>query len=383
MKIAYILDSVARVGGTERIMTEKMSYMADKLGYEVHLITYQQGAHPLPFPLSPRVKHTDLGCRFVELYKHNALLRIVKTISLKRRLYKRIATTISTIKPDVIVTTTYSDTDMKAMNRCKTAAMKTIESHVSFENTTDGHTFEKARMRRTLREVALCDVLITLTVEDAAAWQSSLSRARTGHGVPRIATIPNIISHYPESVTYKAGARRAIAVGRLHRQKGFDILIDAWGSINAKHPDWALDIYGSGPERAALEAQIAQQGMQASITIHDPVQDIFRKYAESSLFLLSSRYEGFGLVLLEAMAAGLPVVAFDCPFGPEMILGQGHPCLIENGNTQAFAERINAIIEDEQERKTLSNDSRKRAKQYTPEEVMPRWDALYKEGREG
>lgn len=364
-------------------MTEKMSYMADNLGYEVHLITYQQGTHPLPFPLSPKVKHTDLCCRFVELYKHNTLLRLVKTVILKRRLYKRIETTISSIKPDVIVTTTYSHTDMRAMNRCRTTAVKTIESHVSKDNTIDDHSFGKARMRRTLREVELCDVLITLTDEDASAWRSALHRAQTKHSVPRIVTIPNIISHYPESVTYKAEARRAIAVGRLHRQKGFDILIYVWRNIHAEHSDWILDIYGEGPERASLEAQIVEQGLQGTITIHEPVEDIFSKYAESSLFLLSSRYEGFGLVLLEAMAAGLPVVTFDCPFGPKMILGENHPCLIESGNTKAFAERINNLIEDEEERQALSDDSRKIAKRYTPAQVMPRWDALYKGGRKG
>ena len=109
---------------------------------------------------------------------------------------------------------------------------------------------------------------------------------------------------------------RVIAIGRLTYQKGFDRLIDAWTIVNRRHPDWKLDIFGEGIRREALNKQIRNNGLEKSVTIHPFTKNIAQEYLNSSIFALSSNYEGFVLVLLEAMGCGLPCVAFDCPNGP-------------------------------------------------------------------
>lgn len=380
MKIVFLFDSIARVGGTERILTDKMNYFADVEGWEVHFINYQQGDHPLAFPLSKNVKQRDLGCNFVELYKCNPITRIIRKALLERLLCRRVAAAIKEIDPDVVVCTTYHTIDMKALNRCKTEALRTIESHVSRANVVDlygsgiiGRIRTWLKQCATAREVRKADILIALTKQDAKDWRRDV----------RTVVIPNIVSHYPAEINYAADSVHAIAVGRLSRQKGLDILIEAWRTVHDKHPEWSLDIYGSGEMEGELKTIIEDCGLVGIVTIHEPTEDIYSKYTESGLFILSSRYEGFGLVLVEAMACGLPVVAFNCPYGPMIIMGEGNEWLVEPGNVQALAAKVITLIEHPEVRRQLSVTNREIARRYTAATVMPMWKKLYTTYRKG
>ena len=380
MKIIFLFDAIARMGGMERILTDKMNYFADVAKWEVHLITYQQGDHPFTFPLSKRVRHRDLGCRFVELYKYNFVTRMVKRTLLERRLCRRFAKTVEEIDPDVIACTTYHTIDMKALNKCKTRALKTIESHVSRANVVDlygggiiGRIRTWLEQCATAREVRKADVLIALTEQDAHDWRRDV----------RTVVIPNIVSHYPAKINYAADSVHAIAAGRLSRQKGFDMLIEAWRTVHCSHPEWMLDIYGRGEMEEGLNTMIADYGLTGIVTIYEPTEDIYTRYMESGLFILSSRYEGFGLVIIEAMACGLPVVAFNCPYGPMMIMGEDNEWLVEAGNVQTLAEKVICLIEHPEVRRQLSEVNREIARHYTAEAIMPMWERLYTTCREG
>lgn len=298
-----------------------MNYLADHLHHEVYLITSSQGEHPISFPLSPNVQHIDLDIRYHVCYGYPLPQRIWMKFRLQQLSKKRLKDTIKKIDPDIIIcTTTYMVTEIC---RLKCRAKKVIESHGArdFIHLTDDFKmgfFKDLRnewnTRRRFRQIEKCSdaVVVTLTQADAKAWSKA----------PHVRVIPNFTKFIvPQSSSCEV--HRVIAIGRLTYQKGFDRLIDAWTIVNRRHPDWKLDIFGEGIRREALNKQIRNNGLEKSVTIHPFTKNIAQEYLNSSIFALSSNYEGFVLVLLEAMGCGLPCVAFDCPNGPAETIRNG------------------------------------------------------------
>jgi len=167
-------------------------------------------------------------------------------------------------------------------------------------------------------------------------------------------------------------------VGRFYAQKGFDMLIEAWGIVAEKYPEWQLNIYGNGEFKDQLNAQIKEKGLTSSITLKDPVSNIVDKYTESSAYVMSSRFEGFGMVLIEAMACGLPVISFDCPDGPSDIIKDGEDgLLVENGNISKLADSILKLIENEDLRIRMGQKARENVKRYNHDIIMQKWVELF------
>ncbi len=221
-----------------------------------------------------------------------------------------------------------------------------------------------ADIRRGYRRL---DALTVLTGDDARDYAPF---------APRVELIPNPVPPLDGGVSGQ-GAPVAVAAGRLNRQKGFDLLVRAWAVVAARHPDWRLEIHGSGPERDALERLIAETGLADRVTLKGRTKTLGAAMAGASLFVLSSRFEGFGLVLVEAMGKGLPVVSFDCPRGPSDIVDDGvDGLLVPPEDTGALAEAVLALIEDEPRRRRLAAAALRKAERYRAEAITPRWDAL-------
>lgn len=159
-------------------------------------------------------------------------------------------------------------------------------------------------------------------------------------------------------------------------QKGLFDLLTIWASVHQKHPDWHLDLFGYGELEEALKKR-AQQ-LQSNIHIHQADTKIFDRYLESSLFVLTSYYEPFGLVMPEAMSCGLPVVAFNCPYGPEEIITDGvDGFIVENRDLQQFANRICQLIESEELRIRMGRAGVESSQRFSAEHIMPRWKELF------
>lgn len=214
--------------------------------------------------------------------------------------------------------------------------------------------------------VKKCDEFIILTEEDREQWNN-----------PRIKVIPNSLSFYPSEVS-KCENKKIISVGRLEYQKGYDILIEIWKKVFEKHRDWILEIYGEGSLRKELEEKIKRLGLKNSLLLKGAVSNIQERYLESSIYVMTSRYEGLGMVLIEAMACGLPLVSFDCPCGPKDVITDkedGYICKF--GNIEEMAKKICDLIENEEKRKKFGKKARENSLRYEESKIMNQWKNLF------
>ncbi len=226
------------------------------------------------------------------------------------------------------------------------------------------------------RDYGRLAALTVLTVQDERDYGRLLAGAAT-----RVERIPNPV---PETDGPAADlhANVVVAAGRLNRQKGFDLLIDAFDQVARSHPGWRLRIYGSGPDRAQLQAQIDALGAGGHIRLMGRSDRLGEAMAEGSIFALSSRWEGFGMVILEAMARGLPVVSFDCPHGPRDIITAGRDgVLVPPEDADALASALAALIEDPARRRELGEAGRARARDFDIAAVGPRVERLLAHAR--
>lgn len=379
MKIVYIHDAIACIGGVERIFAEKMNYLADILGYEVYLITSIQGNHPFSFSISPKVKHIDLGVSLHSQYEYKYPTRLWKKLIVDNLYKRKLNNEIQRINPSIIISTSNFKPDVICQLNCN--AKKVIESHCarSYTGVNDGinrnqlmqwlHGLQIKRVYKLIEKK--CDIVITLTLKDFTEWR----KAR------KVQIIPNMTLFVTSNNGIKKKSNHAISIGRMSYQKGFDRLISAWEIVKQEHADWSLDIYGdNGALKLDVEKQIDELNLKNEITIHVPTDKITEKYQESEFYVMSSRYEGWGLVLVEAMACGIPCIAFDCPYGPSDIIEHGvNGLLVKNGDIQGLADAICWMIEHEEERKQMGIAAKETSKKYAPEVIMKQWDELFKE----
>ena len=375
MKIIYLLKSFAAKGGEERVMADKMNYLAEH-GYEITLLTYEQGEHKLSYPLHPTIKHYDLRTRFFVITNESLGKKVYHLIALRKKFINRLCSKIMEVRADLLISTIVPLKNISLLINVKkkTGIRIWLESHLAFKATIRATDFNKnsfkyyiAKLydRWNLQAVQHCDCLIALTNGDAENWK------KYSH---QVIVIPNPITHIPHELSLPKSPHRIIAVGRLHAQKGFDLLIQAFSLIANSIPDWYIDIYGHGIEEQHLKELIHSKNLGNRIFLKGVTDHIFEEYQKSQFFVLSSRYEGWGLVLLEAMACGIPCVSFRCDYGPEDIIkDKVDGILVEDGNIQEMADKILWTATHPKERNEMGKVARKKAQLYNKETIMSLW----------
>lgn len=346
MKIAYIMETLAICGGLERIMTAKMNYLADNALCDVVLIEVYDYPGADAFPLSERVKRIRLGIK-----KHS--LTIIKPMTFWQVTH-RVDEVIRQEKPDVMTSAGLLGVYLYGLRRYPCRMI--YESHQA------RFTMPLPWLVRRMEQHV--DAVICLTDGDAQEYK----HAR------RVAVIPNFIEFPAEATEKPAGQQqRIVALGRLDRHKGFDLLIRAWHQIQHKMPGYTLNIYGEGHERNALQALVSSLGLEDSVTLHHATDNPAAVYRSADIVCVTSEHEGFSLVIAEALAHGVPVVACDVPHGPRHLLGEGRGGLLVSREADDIASAILSLAHDRTLHDRLASEGPDIAAQYSRHRIMKMW----------
>lgn len=376
MRIVYYLPSLYISGGMERVITFKANYFAEHLkDSEVYIITSEQNNNEPYFKVSPRIKLIDINVLIDTPINQNKFLKLLK-YPFKYLLFKsRFKRIIKEINPDILISTLRRE--LNFINSIDSKIVKIGEFHISrfsyhsysiktnslFSNYIKSY-FEK----RFIRNINYLDSFVVLTEEEKTFWPE-INNIEVIHN-------PLIINPVAKS---DCNNKKVIAVGRYAHQKGFDMLIEAWKIVADLHPEWVLSIYGEGDD-AVLKRLIDKYNLHNSCLLKSATQEIFNKYCESSIYVLSSRFEGMPMVLLEAIAFGLPLVSFDCPCGPKDIINNlKDGILVKSGDINELAEKICFLIENEEIRKEMGINARKNSERFKIEHIADQWRLLFEE----
>ena len=371
MKIVYIIPSLEIKGGAERIIVEKANYFSERLGFDVSIITQcHHNNTPIAYPISKKIRHINLGIPYYSQYNYKYPKRILIKWIIRKRIQKETTAAVLQIDPDILISLPFfkPNTVYHIPRRAKNIieVHEPLEYHLysDFINSSWIYKFIQRLYFHTVLKYA--DVVVSLTNDE----KKYLKKAK------RVEVIPNF-SSMEISMYSTCNDKRIIAVGRLTPVKGYERLLKIWGIVNVKHPDWHLDIFGDGRLKDELINYVNDNNIR-NLTLHGVTHNISQEYANSSICAVTSYYEGFSLVILEAMMHGVPCVAFDCPDGPKSII-KNNECgyLIENGDCNLFAEKLCNLIESQQLRKQFSDAAIKRSKFFNIDIIMEQWKSLF------
>lgn len=359
MILAYCIHSLHSSGGMERVLSLKASYLAEMPDYEVHIITAcLKGRKPF-FPLSEKVILHDLG-----VSDHGA----------GQKYSRKLEECLKSIKADICIS--LCGGDVHVLGDLKDGSHKIAEFHFSHDkfmlkygSNVLGRIYARLRTRKLERSLAKLEAFVVLTEEDCRVWKNLLGK----------------VYQIYNPLTFKSDKRsdlannRFIAAGRLESQKNYPDMIRAWALVARRYPDWHLDIYGSGSEERKLRRMIQSLGIEGCVNLMGRTNDIRSEMMKSSALLLSSRFEGFPMVLLEAQATGLPIVSYSCPCGPSEIVEDGTSgILVPPGDIEGLAEGICVLIGNPELLSNYGKASYEASERFDMDHIMRKWTALFR-----
>lgn len=376
MKIVYCLNSVRHLGGIEMVTIKKANALADVKGNEVFLAVTDNHSGVEIAPVSPKVRVIDLNVNYYE-DDWKSKWYVLKGIFVKRRLHKaRLRKALDEIRPNIVVSVGASEKYMlpsicnerdncvsvREMHYVKNYRSLVADSFLGKILAYCGDWYDYQYI------IKKYDKIVVLTYEDKALnWNDG----------DRVFVIPNPCTFKTEA-TSQLVAKKVVAAGRLVTQKNFVSLIRAFRLVANEHPDWVLEIYGEGRLRNELQNLIEEQNLTNNVCLKGYTSEVQMKMIDASCFVMSSKFEGFGLVLIEAMRCGLPVVSYACPCGPKDIITDGEDgFLVPLGDEKMLAEKICYLIEHPDIRKNMGQAALKKAEKYSMDNIVPMWMNLF------
>lgn len=372
-KIVYCVPSLYIPGGVERVLILKANYFAENFGYDITIITTDGKDKPFAFPLSQKVNVVNLDINFNELWNCSFLKKVYLYLKKQHVYKKRLTKELMRIRPDI--TDSLLRRDINFINEIHDGSKKIGELHVNranYRNFEANETnfvknlFSKFWMRDLIKHLKRLDKFIVLTEEDKATWLE----------LNNVVAIPNPISFKVDSVS-SLSRKRVIAVGRYAYQKGFDMLLKAWSIVEKQNPEWVLAIYGAG-ERESYQRQINELKIDKDrCHLYGNTKEIQSEYQDSSIYVVSSRFEGLSMAMLEAIACGLPVVSFACPCGPRDVVTDGVGILVPKEDVKGLANALLDLMNSPEQIKIMGENARKRSEDFKIDVLANKWKELF------
>ncbi|MDH2391226.1 glycosyltransferase [Streptomyces sp. HNM0663] len=371
--IFFVSNSFDELGGVTT-WSHQMARLFLKRGHRIHIVGITDSDVPqdlggrLPYPTTTlyEVRPPKVGPALGLKGKLNLverLRRAARTAGMHEQAAK-LSRMFNAARPGAVVIVT----QVWAMEWVRLADTSNVTvigmSHESYE-----YSKATSRFGRVKKYFAEADHLLLLTQEDADLW--------IRQGLDNVGYMPNPLPFMPDEPSQRT-EKVVLSMGRLTDQKGIDMLLDAWAEAASLNPDWVLQIYGDGEDEEALKKQCTHLGLDSSVEWRGRTSDVPGALRGGSVFVQSSRGEGFPLALMEAMAAAVPCAAFDCAPGVREIIRDGEDGLLAApGNTHELAQRLNTLMSDQELRDQMGELARKNIQRYTTDEIVRRWEELF------
>ena len=375
-KICYCAPALYSAGGVERVVSVKASYFAEVYHYDVTIIVTEGNGRDCFFPLSDKVKVINLNLGFEELWKVSFMKKIFLYLGKQFKYRRLLKSELMRIRPDITISVLRREINF--INSIPDGSRKIGELHVNRSNYRNFTSRDSNLVKRffahfwikdLLKHLRKLDRMVVLTEDAKADWPE----------LSNIQLIPDPIPFKVDQVS-ALSSKRIVSIGRYAYEKGNDLLLRAWSKVEKSCQDWTLDIYGMG-DQTPYKVLMHELGIdETRCHLHGSLTDVKEVYLDSSVFTLPSRFEGFGLVIIEAMSCGVPVVAFDCENGPRNIINNNqNGILVSPFDTDAYADGLLRLIRDDQFRCQLGKCAHETSKRYFIEDIALQWKALFDE----
>ena len=374
LKIVYITPSIHTADGAARVLTMKANYFAEHFGYDITILLTEGKGLPFFYPVSDKIKIINYDLNFEQLWNCPFWKKFFIYIPKQYRYRKLVKKELMRIRPDITISLLRREINF--INDIHDGSRKMGEIHVHRDNyrnfkgeknTIIMNLFAKLWSKQLVNNLKKLDSFVVLTEKDRDLWLE----------LNNVEVIPNPLPFMPTSVS-PLTEKRVIAVARYSREKGIDLLLQAWSEVEKRTNEWRLEIFGDG-DTTAFEALIDKLGIDRNrCKLNGRTSDIEQEYLKSSVAVCSSRFEGFGMIIIEAMVCGLPVVSFDCPWGPRSIIKDREDgLLVENGQVDKLADAMVSLMEDAYKRNLFANNAIRNVQRFRIENIANQWKHLF------
>ena len=379
-KIVFCTPALYSAGGVERVVAVKANYFSEHFGYDVTIIVTEGKGEYTFFPVSSRVNIINYELDFEELWRLPFWKKVIVYLIKQQKYRKKLRADLMRIRPNFTISTLRREINF--LTGINDGSFKIGELHV---NRADYRTFNERQSsivkrffsffwsKSLLAHLKQLDRTVVLTDTALGDWPE----------LNNLVKIPDALPFKNDS-TNELNYKRIISIGRYAYDKGNDLLLQAWAIIEKEFADWTLDVYGNG-NIEPYNKIIGELGIDKNrCHLYGPTNDVMKEYLSSSIFLLPSRFEGFGLVIIESMACGVPVVSFDCENGPRSIITDGEDgFLVQPFDIMAYAEKVMQLMRNEELRKRMGANAQKVVSQYDLDIVGLQWKQLFDELKQG
>ena len=375
-RIVYCTPALYSAGGVERVVSLKANYFAESFGYEVTIIVTEGQGRDCFFPLSSKVNVINLNLGFEELWKVSFIKKIFLYLKKQYRYKKLLKEELLRLRPDITISVLRREINF--INSIHDGSRKVGELHVNRSNYRNfavwnsnriKELFARLWMNNLIGHLKQLDKMVVLTESAKQDWPE----------LSNVVLIPDPLP-FPVQQVSSLSAKRIISIGRYAYEKGNDLLLRAWSIVQNSCEDWVLDVYGMG-ERASYRQLMSELGLDENrCHLYGSLADVKEQYLSSSVFALPSRFEGFGLVIIEAMSCGLPVVSFNCENGPRNIItDEQDGFLVTPFDVEEYANKLLRLIHDEDYRKQMGINAYQASRRYAIENIAAQWKDLFDE----